>query len=337
MQKTRYVLYWLYLSAFMVFAMAVIGAITRLTESGLSITEWKPLIGALPPMNDAEWMRVFDLYRQTPEYIHKNAGMTMDEFKTIFFWEWFHRLWGRLIGIVYAVPMIYFWVCGYIPAGFRSKLLGLLLLGGLQGFMGWYMVQSGLVDRPSVSHYRLAMHLSLAAIIYGAILAVAFDLRRKYLLPVTGAAVRSRCIRHHGVLSLFMVAVTIIWGAFVAGLDAGLIYNEFPMMGAGVVPYELTHSILPLWIRFVEDHAVVQFTHRVLAVITACVVIAYAVRVRSLCLALAVLAQVSLGIATLLSGVDIRLAALHQAGAFIVVALLLRSFYFFGRGGKLFM
>jgi len=157
---------WLFACAGMVFVMAVIGAITRLTESGLSMAEWRPLIGALPPLGEAEWNRVFDLYRQTPEYRFVNAGMTLDGFKTIFFWEWLHRLWGRLIGLAFALPLVWFWLTGTVRdlrAGpsVTWALVGLLGLGALQGVMGWIMVQSGLVDRPSVSHYRLAAHLGL--------------------------------------------------------------------------------------------------------------------------------------------------------------------------------
>ena len=151
----------------MVFAMAVIGAITRLTGSGLSMVEWRPLIGALPPLSEAEWQRVFDLYRETPEYRLRNAGMGLDAFKQIFFWEWFHRLWGRSIGLVFALPFAWFWMTGRIARPLLPRLAGLLVLGGLQGLLGWFMVKSGLVDRPSVSHYRLAAHLGLAVLIYG--------------------------------------------------------------------------------------------------------------------------------------------------------------------------
>lgn len=153
---------WLYLNAILVFCMAIIGAITRLTESGLSIVEWQPISGAIPPLNAIEWNRVFELYQQTPEYKKINSGMSLEEFKTIFFWEWFHRLWGRIIGLIYALPLAYFWIKNYIPKGYKLPLFGLLVLGGLQAVIGYIMVLSGFVDRPDVSHYRLALHLSLA-------------------------------------------------------------------------------------------------------------------------------------------------------------------------------
>ena len=237
--NARYISNWLFFTAFMVFSMAIIGAITRLTESGLSMVEWRPLIGALPPLSEAEWQRVFDLYRETPEYQKKNFGMDIDEFKTIFFWEWFHRLWGRMIGVVYALPLFYFWLRKQIPDGYKLKLFLGLILGGMQGVMGWYMVESGLIDRPSVSHFRLAAHLSLAFIIFGYLLWVAFDLRE-----IRASEKTTFCLRRHGWTSLVLLAITIIWGAYVAGLDAGMVYNTWPLMGTQLIPHELTSFIL---------------------------------------------------------------------------------------------
>ena len=303
---------WLFFTAFMVFCMAVIGAVTRLTESGLSMVEWRPLIGTLPPLSEAEWMRVFELYRETPEYKAKNAGMTLDEFKNIFFWEWFHRLWGRLIGVVYALPLFYFWVKKQIPQRYGWKLLVGLLLGGSQAVMGWYMVESGLVDRPAVSHFRLAAHLSLAALIFGYLLWLAFDLR-----GVKGN-LSSFCQKRHGWLTLAVIAITILWGAFVAGLDAGLVYNDWPKMGNYWIPPEVTGLR-----SLIFDHAAVQFTHRWLAILTMVIVITYGWRMKNYALIGMVCVQVILGIATLLSLVAIPLAAAHQAGAFILIALMI--------------
>ena len=166
---------WLFFTAFMVFTLAIIGAVTRLTESGLSMVEWKPLIGAIPPLSQEEWNRVFGLYQATPEFIHKNSWMELEDFKKIFFWEWLHRLWGRIIGLVFALPMIWFWIKGQIPEGYKVKFVGLLLLGGAQGAMGWFMVVSGLNDVPEVSHYRLAAHLGLALLVFVLLLWMAFD------------------------------------------------------------------------------------------------------------------------------------------------------------------
>lgn len=313
MKNTAILIYrWLFVCAAMVLIMAVIGAITRLTESGLSMVEWKPLIGAIPPLSEAEWHRVFDLYKQTPEFIQKNAWMGLADFKTIFFWEWFHRLWGRLIGLVYALPLAWFWVRGMIPPGFKGKLLFALILGGLQGVMGWIMVKSGLIDRPSVSHYRLAVHLTLALAIFGYLLWLAFSLRDSLAHKLTLNAL--------GVTSLLMVVVTIIWGAFTAGLDGGLLYNTWPLMGGHWVPPDVT-GVTALH----SDPAGVQFVHRWLAVATAVVTLVYAWKTKHGALAAAVFCQVALGMATLLSQVYIPVAAAHQAGAFIVFALLLHA------------
>jgi cytochrome c oxidase assembly protein subunit 15 len=303
---------WLFVCAAMVLMMAVIGAITRLTESGLSMVEWKPLIGAIPPLSESKWHRVFDLYKQTPEFIQKNAWMGLADFKTIFFWEWFHRLWGRLIGLVYALPLIWFWVRGMIPPGFKGKLLFALFLGGLQGVMGWIMVKSGLIDRPSVSHYRLAAHLILALAIFGYLLWLAFSLRDSRALKINLSAL--------GLTSLFMVTLTIIWGAFTAGLDGGMLYNTWPLMGGHWVPPDVT-AVTALH----SDPAGVQFMHRWLAVLAAVVTLVYAWKTNRGALAAAVFCQVALGMATLLSQVYIPVAAAHQAGAFIVFALLLHA------------
>ncbi len=313
---SRPVAYWLFFVAFMVFAMAVIGAITRLTESGLSMVEWKPLIGAIPPLNDADWAKEFALYQQTPEYKLKNAWMEIDDFKNIYFWEWFHRLWGRLIGVVYALPLLFFWVRGMIPQGFKLKLVVGLVLGGLQGFMGWYMVKSGLIDRPSVSHYRLAAHLGLAFLIFGYMVWLG--------LAVLGKSVNaaSFCLRRHGWISMVFVALTILWGAFTAGLDGGLLYNHWPMMGQSFVPMEVTHAGALL-----NDPAGVQFVHRWIAIVTMFVVLSFAWRVKNGPLAAMVFIQVGLGMATLFSQVHLHTAAAHQAGAFIVFGLLVAQLY----------
>ena len=307
---------WLFFTAFMVFAMAVIGAITRLTESGLSMVEWRPLIGALPPLNEAEWQRVFALYQETPEYQKKNFGMEIDEFKNIFFWEWFHRLWGRLIGIVYALPLLYFWIRQQIPQGYKIKLLIGLFLGGGQAVMGWYMVESGLINRPSVSHFRLAAHLGLAFIIFSYLLWLAFDLRG------TATCKTSFCLKRHGWVSLGYLGVTIIWGAFVAGLDAGLVYNTWPTMGGQWWPYELEK-----FPYIFHEPVSVQFVHRWIAIATAFVIIIFAYRVKNIALGAMILIQVGLGIVTLLSQIHIHVAATHQAGAFILVGLLIQQLH----------
>lgn len=313
---------WLLVCCFMVFAMAVIGAVTRLTESGLSITEWKPITGALPPMSEAHWQQEFDLYKQTPEFSAKHFWMELGDFKKIYFWEWLHRLWGRLIGVTYALPLLWFWASGRIPQGYKWKLGGLFLLGGAQGFMGWFMVQSGLIDRPSVSHFRLAAHLGLALLLFALMLWLALDMLArsrdglaKKIQPLW------RGTRAFGWATLGLISVTIMWGAFVAGLDAGMIYNTFPHMGNGLVPPDFgnVHS----------SPAGVQFIHRWLAVTTMVAVLGYVWvnRMRGITpfLGLMVLLQVGLGIATLLTQVNIGLAALHQAGAIALMGLMLTA------------
>lgn len=304
---------WLLLCCFMIFAMAVIGAVTRLTESGLSITEWKPVTGALPPLSETAWHHQFDLYKQSPEYAAKHFWMELSDFKKIFFWEWLHRLWGRLIGLVYALPLCWFLLRKQIPKHDVWKYVGLLALGGAQGFMGWFMVQSGLIDRPSVSHFRLAAHLALALLLFSCMWWLAMSLR-DHATPRASSIVKT-----YGWFCLLLLSATIIWGAFVAGLDAGMIYNTFPHMGAGLIPPDFgnIHSSPPG----------VQFTHRLLAITTFCAILLLAWLRRTdraaLFLAATAFLQVGLGISTLLTQVDIGLAALHQAGAIILLALLL--------------
>jgi heme a synthase len=323
MTKEKHIILWLYICCFMVFAMAVIGAITRLTESGLSMVEWRPLIGTLPPLNEAEWQRVYELYKQSPEFMHKHNWMALEDFKHIFFREWFHRLWGRAIGLVYALPLLWFWIRKQIPAGYGWKLLGPLVLGGGQGLLGWCMVKSGLADRPEVSHYRLAAHLALALLIFALIWWVALDLKNNE------KTTSSRIVLIHGWLSLALLSITIIWGAFTAGLDAGMIYNSFPLMDGSFLPPETAQPLAVF-----EQHAWVQFTHRWLAITSFVLILGLAHHVKDFALAGMAFVQVGLGISTLLTQVWIPLAALHQAGAIILLALLLRAVHRLNRWAK---
>ncbi|MCB9959612.1 MAG: COX15/CtaA family protein [Rhodospirillaceae bacterium] len=320
---------WLLFTAFMVFAMTVIGAITRLTESGLSMVEWRPLIGALPPLSDAEWQRVFDLYRETPEYRAVHHGMTLAEFQQIFFWEWLHRLWGRLIGVVYALPLLVFWLRGAIPQGFHRRLLVLLALGALQGLLGWFMVKSGLIDRPSVSHYRLAAHLAVALVIYGVLVWTALDLR-DVVAGRTRPLVARPGVRRLVWVTLGLLAVTIVWGAFTAGLDAGMMYNTWPLMNGAIVPPE-AFALDPAVLNAVETRGMVQFIHRWLGAITMLAALAAGWRCLAdprtggpaLAVGAAAIVQVCLGIFTLLEVVPVALAAAHQAGAVVLLTALL--------------
>lgn len=326
----RPVIRWLLVCAFLVLAMAVIGAITRLTESGLSMVEWKPLIGILPPLSAAEWERVFGLYRETPEFRHINSWMQLDDFKLIFWWEWFHRMWGQLIGFAFTIPLVWFALTRRIPRGLMPRLLALLALGGLQGLIGWYMVMSGLVERPSVSHYRLALHLTAALLIFALLLQTAWSLMEPD--PLSGWHESAGSVRWLTGVALALATLTVIWGAFVAGTDAGLAYNTFPLMDGRLIPEEID-TLSPWWLNAFENTAAIQLIHRALAMTTLLVVLALAWQIWRIGLpgkapgwamlsAILVLVQVGLGIATLLTMVVIPLAAAHQAGAFLLVGAL---------------
>ena len=320
---------WLTVVAALIFAMVVLGGVTRLTESGLSMTDWRPVTGWLPPMNQAEWQAAFDAYRASPEYRQINAGMALADFKTIFAYEYAHRLLGRVIGVAFLVPFLVFLARRRIDRSLAWKLAAIFVLGGLQGGVGWFMVRSGLVDRPSVSQYRLAMHLALAFVIYGAIVWSVLSLRHA---PAYGAGEHwvPRLRRAAGWL-LALVSLTVLSGAFVAGLDAGLIYNTFPLMGGDLVPTDW-NQLDPWWRNAFENPVAVQFDHRLLALATVLATLAlwsWARRQRLLrrsrriadLLAAMVLIQAGLGIATLLAMVPVWLGALHQAGALILFTL----------------
>ena len=312
---TKAIRSWLFLTAVMVFAMAVIGAITRLTESGLSMVEWKPLIGAIPPLSDAQWQHVFALYKQTPEFLHKNSWMELADFQRIFFWEWLHRLWGRIIGLAYALPLAWFWMRGQIPQGYKGKFLAVLALGGLQGAMGWFMVMSGLVDEPAVSHYRLAAHLLLALVLFCALLWLAFDFQERK----EGGTF---CQKRHGWIAFALLGITITWGAFTAGLDGGLLYNSWPKMDDHWVPPE---ALLPL--GFLNEPGGVQFVHRWLAIAAFAAIVTFAARLKNFPLILMAFFQVALGIGTVMSHAAIPMAALHQAGALVLLGLLVHQLH----------
>jgi len=323
----RKIAIWLLCVAALVFVMVAVGGITRLTESGLSIVTWKPVSGVVPPLSEAEWMAEFDEYRQYPEYQKVNRGMTLSEFKYIFWWEYGHRLLGRLIGVAFAVPLLIFWVKGYIRPELRPRLLGLLVLGGLQGLMGWYMVMSGLVDRPDVSHYRLTAHLSLALIIFAALVWVALGLLR----PDRGEA--SFRDRNPALWRIFLclvglIILQILLGGFVAGLKAGLIYNTWPLMGGGLAPSDLWF-LDPWWLNIFENRSTIQFNHRMVAyaVVAVAAVLWWKLRGTQVsgpanALLAVIGVQFVLGILTLIHVVPVALGATHQAVAVIVVAKL---------------
>lgn len=309
----------------MIVLMCVIGAVTRLTESGLSITQWEPVRGVLPPLNAPAWDKAFQAYQETPQYHAINQGMSLAEFKHIYFWEWAHRLWGRLIGLVYALPLLFFWLTRKIPPGFKTPLLIGLGLGGLQGFVGWFMVQSGLeVGMVSVSPLRLAMHLMLALFIFCFLL---WQILRLLDVPRDTSPLYRLCR-----LSLGLLAITICWGAFTAGLDAGKIYNSFPLMNGRLVPEDFL-AMTPAWVNVFSNPAAVQFTHRVLATTTFVFFIILAFRLyqtqRLLAIVLGTLISVQfmLGVITVLTGAAIMPAALHQANAVLLLGAMVICVY----------
>jgi cytochrome c oxidase assembly protein subunit 15 len=323
----RSVAAWLLVCAAMVFAMVLVGGVTRLTHSGLSIVEWQPLVGTLPPLNDGEWRDLFEKYQQTPEFKQVNFDITLDGFKSIFWWEYFHRLLGRTIGLVFLLPFLWFALRRRLERRLAWQLGGIFLLGALQGALGWYMVASGLIDNPRVSHFRLTAHLGMALAIFSAELWLALRLLSANA-PATGRLGRPAL----GLaLLVFVMALT---GGFVAGLRAGYAYNTFPLMNGHLVPPEIM-LIEPWWKNFFYNMATVQFDHRALAWVLACAVPLLWWRVRAAPgvsarartgahLLLAMFAvQVTLGIATLVQVVPLPLAAAHQAGALLLFAFAL--------------
>lgn len=308
---------WLYVCCALVFTMVLLGGITRLTESGLSIVHWKPFTGWLPPLNDTDWAAMFDAYRNSPEFRQLNFWMGIEDFKRIFWFEFLHRLLGRVIGMVYLLPFLWFVIRYRLPGNLVSGLTGrltfLFILGGLQGALGWYMVKSGLVDQPSVSQYRLAAHLGLAVAIYGVMLYTAAGLR--------DSTARSGIRGARGVSLL--IFVTMIWGAFVSGLDGGAVFNTFPLMDGRLIPPGAL-SMSPLWLNPFENIGTVQFLHRLLAIGTliAAIWLWWANRAagsRAIALVAAFAAvQFCLGVATILSGATLYIAWAHQGGAMLL-------------------
>ena len=320
----------------MIFAMVVIGGITRLTWSGLSITEWQPVTGAIPPLSAADWQAEFAKYQQTTQYKTLNAEMSLADFKTIFLWEYLHRLWGRLIGFVYLLPFLYFLARGRISRRLAWPLTGIFALGGAQGALGWWMVESGLADRIEVSQYRLTAHLALALAIYAATLWTALGLLTPTPAPADQRGRKTAGLRRGAEAVLAFVSLTIVAGGFVAGLNAGLTYNTFPLMDGRFVP-EGYAQLSPFIRNWFENVAAVQFDHRVLAMGTVAAVGALWIAARQAPLPASVrlalhallamaLAQVTLGISTLLLVVPVPLAATHQAGAALLLtaAIVLR-------------
>lgn len=315
---------WLMCIAALVFAMVVVGGITRLTESGLSITEWKPITGALPPLSEAAWASEFEKYKQIPEYTEINgpAGMTLAAFKFIYFWEWVHRLLGRVVGVAFALPLAWFWVKQAIPAGYKPRLLALMALGGLQGAIGWWMVSSGLSARTDVSHYRLAVHLLTALFILGGLVWTALDLK----LLARDPHAKPAKLTGFSVVVLGVLFIQLLFGAWVAGLNAGYVSNSWPLMNDRLYPDGVDMAKGALY-ALVNDPFLTHFVHRWWAWVAVIALIMLArrtkkagVRPASIAIHSAFGVQILLGIATVMTGVNIVLAVLHQAVGALVVA-----------------
>jgi cytochrome c oxidase assembly protein subunit 15 len=323
-RRRRIVRLWLLGMALLVFAMVLVGGATRLTESGLSIVEWKPVTGALPPLSETAWQAEFDKYKAIPQYQQINRGMGLAEFKTIFWWEWTHRLLGRAIGVAFLLPFLWFLWRGWVEPGLRRRLWTIFALGAVQGAVGWWMVASGLAERTSVSQYRLAFHLTLACVIYAAIVWTAL---RTMAPPLSAAPGR---LRISAVALFVLVLAQIYLGALVAGLDAGLTYNTWPLMDGRLVPAAADLFLLaPAWRNLFENMLTVQFDHRLLAYALWMFAVLHAVdAVRSrrgaggaLLLAGAVTVQAAIGILTLLHQVPLSLGLLHQGMALVVLTV----------------
>lgn len=328
---------WLYMIAGLVALMVIVGGATRLTDSGLSITEWKPILGAIPPLSEADWQTALSKYRQIPEYQQINKGMSLAEFKVIYWWEWSHRFLGRFVGVAFLIPFLFFWMTGRITRRLVPRLAVLFVLGGLQGLLGWYMVMSGLVDRVDVSQYRLAAHLGLAVLIFGAILWVAFGLREDgdRRRPPDALALSAAGLAA-------MIFLQIVLGAFVAGTDAGVVHNTWPLMDGRLIPEGLA-VLSPWYLNLFENVLTVQFNHRIGAYILLAWICGHVIwvvqrkgeglpAVGAGLLAVIALVQVCLGIWTLLAHVPIDIALLHQGVAIVLFGLAIRHTHQLMRG-----
>ncbi len=338
MQKdNRKVIYWLLTGCFLIFIMVLVGGITRLTHSGLSISDYKLITGTIPPIGKEAWEEAFELYKQYPEYQKINYAFTIEDFKSIYFWEWLHRVIGRLIGIAFFIPFLYFIIKKQLTKSTIKKGITLLILGGFQGFLGWYMVKSGLIDRPDVSHYRLALHLTTAFISFAYTLWVALDLIYKEKNAIYKA------MRNFIRFSLFVLLLQIIWGAFVAGLDAGFIHNHWPLMNDGKLIHPTVYLEQTSLLRnFIEGKSGVQFIHRYLAYIVVFLIGTIWFKSKKISLTKAqkaginyllvlVSLQFILGVATIIYGVPLWLGVTHQIGAFFLLSAMIFTLHRFSK------
>jgi cytochrome c oxidase assembly protein subunit 15 len=324
-KDNKAVIYWLFTGCFLIFIMVIVGGITRLTDSGLSISNYKLITGTIPPIGDQEWQEAFDLYKQHPEFQAYNNHFNIEDFKSIYFWEWLHRVIGRSIGLVFIIPFIYFLIRKQLTKKTIKKCIILLGLGGFQGFLGWYMVKSGLVDMPDVSHYRLAAHLTTAFLTFAATLWVALDLIFPNKKPP------NKKIRNLIIISYLVLIFQIIYGAFVAGLKAGLLHNHWPMMNEGAFIHSSSYVLNPIYKNFIENPSGIQFIHRIAAYLVVFFIFLIWKKTKSLpmtsnqkngikTLVILVLIQFGLGVFTLLLQVPLWLGVAHQIGAFLLLS-----------------
>lgn len=336
-KDNKCVIYWLLTGCILIFIMVIVGGITRLTHSGLSISNYKLISGTIPPMNDLEWQEAFDLYKEYPEYQKLNNHFSLEDFKDIYFWEWFHRVLGRLIGLVFIIPFLYFLITKQLSKPTIKKSIILLIMGSFQGFLGWYMVKSGLVDRPDVSHYRLAAHLTTAFLTFAYTFWVALDLIYPKKKDI------SKSFRNLVRVGLMVLLIQIVYGAFVAGLDAGWIHNHWPMMSEGKFMHETVYiEQTPIYKNFIEGKSGVQFVHRILAYVVVLMVIIIWRKSKQLILTknqvigIAVLLgmvfiQFLLGVLTIILQVPVWLGVAHQVGAFILLSAMVFTLHRFSK------
>lgn len=337
-KDNKKVIYWLLTGCLLIFMMVIVGGITRLTHSGLSISNYKLISGIIPPINDIEWQEAFNLYKQYPEYQKLNTHFTLQDFKDIYFWEWIHRVIGRLIGLVFIIPFLYFLITKQLSKPTIKKSILLLCLGAFQGFLGWYMVKSGLIDRPDVSHYRLAAHLTTAFITFALTFWVALDL----IFPIKKEI--SKKFRNLMRFGIVVLMIQIIYGAFVAGLDAGFIHNFWPLMSDGKWVHETVFiEQNPVYKNFIEGKSGVQFVHRILAYIVCIFVFLIYYKAKIMgpltkyqligvnSLMIMVLIQFLLGVLTIIFQVPVWLGVAHQIGAFFLLSAFTFSLHRFSK------
>ncbi|MFT5450781.1 MAG: cytochrome c oxidase assembly protein subunit 15 [Enterobacterales bacterium] len=325
----RQVATWLIFVAAVIFFMIILGGATRLTHSGLSMVDWKPIMGVIPPLTETDWTQTFERYKEFPEYQKKNAGMSLDSFKTIFYFEYFHRILGRLIGLFFLLPFLYFWMKGAIRRKMLPQMIALFILGGMQGVLGWYMVKSGLVNEPNVSQYRLSAHLIAAVLLFSYLLWVGFGLLKKTTDELAND-IRKRFYNYSKAVTGVIIFM-IFSGGLVAGTKAGYAYNTFPLMAGKLIPDGM-YSLQPFWLNWFENITAIQFNHRLIAYSLFIIVPLFAIKliknnISSCCTNAAklfigmLLVQIALGISTLIFHMPVSVAVSHQGGAIILLSI----------------